>query len=402
MSAVANRLLRAFSLVVTDRRWAAPLSAMALGFGLFVGVAVGPDAAGTMAGTALLVELPAPAEEPSEVEAGGGEAPILAGPGPTGGGGGGAGPIAALPAPALVEAPPTEEAPPPKKEHPLGEEKAEEEPETEETLPLEGVVVHANPAAGSYAIAIEGGELISIHAAKLPAPGAELKLSAVRLENGTFEEAEKPKTTGRSAGASFRGVVTYVDSDPAAPAYTVSGRGSSILVRVKAEPGGAPPALPAINSYATVAVAIEKATAVSVLQPPPPPAAEPASPAPTCAPEPGQAPLESIESAADLWQETVETEAEPASYLDLAGMIAAICPATGQILLSADDTRTSGEDLLLTVGPKIKAAKLRVGESLLATATVEADGSLTLAGAASDEKVKGADDPKAAQGDLKR
>ena len=82
-------------------------------------------------------------------------------------------------------------------------------------------------------------------------------------------------------------------------------------------------------------------------------------------------------------------------------MIAAVCPATGQILLSADDTRASGEDLLLTVGPKIKASKLKVGESLLATATVEPDGSLTLAGAASDEKVKGADDPKTAQGDLK-
>ena len=104
MSAVANRILRSFSLVVTDRRWAAPLSAMALGFGLFVGVAIGPDAAGTMAGTPLVVELPAPAEEPSEVEVGGGEGPILAGPGPIGGGGG-AGPIAALPAPAPEEAP---------------------------------------------------------------------------------------------------------------------------------------------------------------------------------------------------------------------------------------------------------------------------------------------------------
>ena len=129
-------------------------------------------------------------------------------------------------------------------------------------------------------------------------------------------------------------------------------------------------------------------------------AAEPA--APTCAPEPGQAPLRSVKPAADLWQEKIETEATPATYLDLAGMVSAICPATGQVLLSADDTRTSGGDLLLTVGPKIVASKLKVGESLLATATVEANGSLTLAGVVSDQQVKGADDPKTAQGDLKQ
>ena len=37
-----------------------------------------------------------------------------------------------------------------------------------------------------------------------------------------------------------------------------------------------------------------------------------------------------------------------------------------------------------------------------ATATVEGTGSLTLAGVVSDQQVKGADDPKTAQGDLKQ
>ncbi len=109
-----------------------------------------------------------------------------------------------------------------------------------------------------------------------------------------------------------------------------------------------------------------------------------------------------LQPAADLWQERIETEETPATYLDLAGMISAICPATGRVLLSADDTRTSGGDLLLTVGPKITASKLKVGESLLATATVDANGSLTLTGVVSDRQTKGADDPKTAQGDLKR
>jgi hypothetical protein len=51
--------LRWASLIVTDRRWAAPLSALALGFGLFVGVAIGPSAAGSLAtGGAQIIEIP--------------------------------------------------------------------------------------------------------------------------------------------------------------------------------------------------------------------------------------------------------------------------------------------------------------------------------------------------------
>ncbi|MGE0067628.1 MAG: hypothetical protein AB7T48_09785, partial [Solirubrobacterales bacterium] len=43
-------LLQWAALPVTDRRWAAPMAAVALGFGLFVGVAIGPGASGTLAG----------------------------------------------------------------------------------------------------------------------------------------------------------------------------------------------------------------------------------------------------------------------------------------------------------------------------------------------------------------
>jgi hypothetical protein len=235
-------------------------------------------------------------------------------------------------------------------------------------------------------------------------PGAKLKLSVARLANGTFEEAERPKTVGKAGIATLRGVVTFVDPDPAAPAYTISGRGSSILVRVRPDQSGAAPSLPAINSYATVTASIARETASSPPPPAPPAATEAADAgpvAPTCAPEPGRPPLRSFRPAADLWQQKVEVEVEPATYLDLAGMVAALCPATGQVLLSADDTGVSAHDLVLTAGPKIEISKLRVGDSLLATATVEPDGSLTLVGLASDEQMKGADDAKSAQGDLR-
>jgi hypothetical protein len=52
-------VLRWASLIVTDRRWAAPLSALALGFGLFAGVAIGPSAPGTLAtGVQPIIEIP--------------------------------------------------------------------------------------------------------------------------------------------------------------------------------------------------------------------------------------------------------------------------------------------------------------------------------------------------------
>ncbi len=410
MTSISNRVLRAFSLVVTDRRWAGPLSAMALGFGLFIGVAIGPTAAGTLAGTPQIIEIPASDGGTSEDRSGGGggPAPTLAGGGEGAGSEGGA--LGALPAPSPAA---PEEAPAPEAEpQPAPPEEEEGEPESEEALPLEGTVVHTNPAAGSYTVAIKGGELVSVHAARLPVPGTKLKLSGRRLDNGTFAEAGKPKSAGTSSRASFRGVVTFVDPTPAAPAYTVSGRGSSILVGVRPDPSGSAPALPAINSYATVEVKIERQpteASVSAAVPVPETAApaatvDPAAapPPPACAPDPSQPALKAIQPAAILWQQKIEVEAEPATYVDLAGIVAAICPQTGQILLSADDTRASAQDLTLTVPARIKAAKLVLGDSFLATATVEPDGSLTLAGVASDEKVKGAEDPKTAQGDLKR
>ena len=45
-------------------------------------------------------------------------------------------------------------------------------------------------------------------------------------------------------------------------------------------------------------------------------------------------------------------------------------------------------------------ARLKVGESVSATADIGADGTLTLKGLAGDERTKGADDAEATQGDL--
>jgi hypothetical protein len=393
---VRDTVLRAVSLVVTDRRWAAPLSAMALGFGLFLGVAIGPGTAGTFAtgaGSIVAIAAPEEGEEPEALETAEPGAPAaepepqafasepeafeepLAEPEPF------------EPAPLAAPLPEEEEAPP-------AEPPVEEEGEGE-TQSLKGAVVHANSAAGSYTMVIAGGEPVSIHAAKLPLPGESLAVEASPLTNNTFAEEEREKS-GSAKQASMRGVVTYVDPDPADPAYTLSGRGSSILIHLPPSPA---PELPALGAYATVGVRIEKPApeeGAATLETDP---ADPAA-AEACAPESTLKPAAEPERI--LVQRTIKTEPEPATYFDLAGIVSAVCPATKQLLISADDLRAGEDDLLLTVPAQIKTDKLKVGESIVATATVEEDGTLTLSGLASDEGRKGAEATSLAQGDLKR
>ena len=43
---------------------------------------------------------------------------------------------------------------------------------------MKGTVVHVNPAAASYTMAIAGGELVSVHATKLPLAGEKLTVEA--------------------------------------------------------------------------------------------------------------------------------------------------------------------------------------------------------------------------------
>lgn len=392
LRAVRDAILRAVSLVVTDRRWAAPLSAMALGFGLFLGVAIGPGTAGTFATGAesiVAVATPKGEEEPEAAETSEGDAPAVK-PEPE--------PFTAEPEvsepaftePAFQPAPLSE--PPPEEEAPPPQPAAEDEPEEEvETQRLEGTVVHANPAAGSYTLAIIGGELVSVHAPKLPLPGEKLAVEALPLLNNTFAEEERERS-GSAPRAELRGVVTYVDPDPAAPAYALSGRGSSILVHLPSAPA---PELPVLGAFATVDVGIEKPA-------PPQPEAAPIEPAAAeaCVPDPSLKPAPAPQRI--IVQRTIEAEPEPATYFDLAGIVSAVCPATGQLLISADDLRVSGDDLILTVPGQFKTGKLKVGESIVATASVQENGTLTLAGIASDEETKGAEESASAQGDLKR
>jgi len=393
-----DRALRGAALVVTDRRWAAPLSAAALGLGIFAGVAIGPGAAGTLAGGAgQIIELPESGGEEGQSGGGGAGVASTESVAPLGGGEAG-GFEEAFPTSAPLAPEPLEPSPSPAPEpiakptRPASEEEGEAEDPEAQTLA--GTVVHTNPAAGSYTIAIKGGELVSIHAPKLPKPGTKVDGSFRRLANGTFAEAgdrkgKNAKTADATSSealatkATFRGVVTWTSPDvpvvdhlyggstPGTFAYTVSGRGSSLLVHVKPDPQGTAPDLPAIGSYATVTATF-------------------------ATPDDPQAPPALVETKREL------EPGPPSTYLDLAGIFKEVSSETNQLLLSADDTRESETDLTLTVPSSIDPTKLKPGDSYLATATVEPDGTLKLSGITSDEHTKGANDPASAQGDLKR
>lgn len=354
-----RRLLRWAALPVTDKRWAAPLAAIALGFGLFAGVAIGPGAAGTLATAPYqVIEMPSLTsndsggeEEEFEAESSGESAGL--GAEEAGGFEEESSFSSVIPEEEATFEPegdaPVEKAPAPQKEEKAGE------PEKQE---LAGTVVHVNPAAGSYTIAETGGLMSAVHAGKLPPAGAKVEVPIRALANGTLAEAGKRVRAKATKAAELAGIVTFVSADPLAPAYTVSNKGTSALVHVTPDPSGA---LPALGAYVTVKAGLE---------------------------------------AAKLTQRSLSGGGAPFTHVELAGIVASVDLEKAQLLISADDVRESGLDIALAVPPEIDVASLPAGESVLASADIAADGSLTLTGLARNERLKGAEDAKATQGDL--
>jgi hypothetical protein len=438
-----RRLLRWAALPITDRRWAAPLSAVALGFGLFVGVAIGPGATGTFAtGAAQIIEIPgfgASGDSGEEEES---EEPAIAeAPEPSGlGVEKEASPSGIVPIAPLAEEPleSTGEESPGKA--PAGE--GEKEPTEPDEQQLAGTVVHVNTAASSYTVVEPGGLMTAVHAGKLPAAGAQVEVPIETLANGTLGEVGKRVETGQRPQATLAGIVTAVDPTPSAPSYAVSNRGTSVLIHVHPDASGATPSLPAVGVYTTVVVEIEALPAAAsssrkrggaaasalaeppVTEPPPseappseeqPPAEAPPSvmappqpappsppavaPVPPCVPDPALVPLHA-EPQSVLWQRRASGAGAPFTHSDFAGVVMAVCPATSQLLISADDTRESGHELLFAVPASIDPSKFEPGQSVLLAADIASDGTLTLTGLASNQRLKGADDARAVQGDL--
>jgi hypothetical protein len=358
-----RRILRWAALPVTDRRWAAPLAAIAVGFGIFAGVAIGPNAAGSLATAPYQV-----IEVPTLAGSSGGEGEAeeeesFAGASEEAGG---FEEEEEEEASSFVPIVPVEEAPfEPAEEEPAGKgakpRQEEEESEQPEEQVLTGTVVHVNPAAASYTVAEAGGTMSAIHAGKLPMLGSGVEVPIRALANGTLAEAGKRAKAKAGKVAELAGIVSFVNADPLAPAYTVSNRGTSALVHVAPDPTGALPELPALGAYVTVKAAFEEA---------------------------------------HLTQIQLSSGGAPFTHVEIEGIVGAFDPAAATLLLSADDVRETGLDIAIVVPPEIDAASLVAGDSALIGADIGTDGSLTLTGLASDERLKGAEDAKATQGDL--
>jgi hypothetical protein len=403
---VSRRLLRWAALPVVDRRWAASLSAVALGFGLFIGVAIGPGAAGTFAtGAGRIIAIAGSGDGATDVETKTETRPRAASIARKHGRAEGfsdptaastSSPFVPPPVAEPEDAEPTEpaDASLPEDESRSGSEAPESEKEV-----LSGVVVHVNEVAGSYAVATADGGIRAVHAPTAPKPGTRVKVPVRQLQNGTVGQVGTRIRLGRQTRAAISGVVTYVDPTPAASAYTVSKRGVSVLVHVHPEPAGPTPALPALGALANVAVDIEKPETVASV-PAPIPAGEPVPP-PSCALDPNQPPPTPHKPMATLWQRSLDTEEVPLAYGDFAGIVTAICLESDELLVSADDVRESADDLLFDISSaEVDAARLRIGDSVLATGTIDAGGNLALTGLADDDRTRGADDFESLQGDL--
>lgn len=383
--------LRWAALPIIDRRWTAPLSAIALGFGLFVGVAIGP---GTSAGLgterAIVVELPPPDDtQTASVPPDGGGDPRQ-GSGSSGNEGSGAAdpPPASSPQstldtpsttpPPISSAPPIL-TPPPVTTTPSDETTTtEDEPVEETSTTLTGTVVHLNPAAASYAITTDDRRLLAVHTHKPPAVGREVEVEATELPNGTYFESGRRDEGGRRGRVAFDGTVSF--RDPVAGTYTVSGPGVSLLVR-----GGAQRTPPDVGDLVEVQARVADG-------------AEPLTPSTPgqqgCggAPKPPKPPETSLEQTG-----LKPSESERATATDIEAIVEGVCRSERRLIVSADDVRESGQDISIVVPKRLKLAGFEPGQVVKLSARIGEAKTFTLSTVAGDEGKHGAEDEKLVQ-----
>jgi hypothetical protein len=408
-------LLRWAALPVADRRWTAPLSATAVGMGLFIGVAMGPGIGQTVGAAGAVIQLPATTGTGPDQGNGHG-ATADAGPPPL------ASPVANTPAapppsssagipsttPAVAPPVPAP-APTTTPETPTTTTTPDDTSDTppppdQEPLTFKGTVMHVNDAAESFVLTTGKGQMNAIHAKKLPETGTKLEVPVRELANGTYAEDGKEKRSGSAKKVKFQGLVTY--SDTTSGVYTVSRKGASVLVHQDpaAQP---PPEAPAIGAQLTVSATIDNPPADDDTAPAPgDPVAPPTTTTPTttvAAPSPCGTPPEPPPAPETILTELSHTvDIEFLGYSEFEGIVQGVCADTGELILSADDLRESGADLTLPLGEDtgIDLAAIEPGDVVDASAVIEEETSaLSLTGISSDQRIKGADDPALAQGD---
>ena len=104
--------------------------------------------------------------------------------------------------------------------------------------------------------------------------------------------------------------------------------------------------------------------------------------------------------ATELTQTAVNVTAQSTSGV-LEAVVQTVCPGgSPRLVLSADDVREAGRDLIALDAPGIDVTKLTPGQAVQVAVDVAPDGKLTLRGITSDQGAAGADDPAQGQGTL--
>ena len=344
--------MRWAALPVIDRRWTAPLSAIALGFGLFVGVAIGPGTQGSLGTTRpVMVQVPDPDAQTTVA---------AASPSPGGGShlpgtgqGGHASPTRRSTRrrrrsppidsssfrrrsgphrrpPSFPTTPTTTIPPVDNTGGTTTTDQTQTGDETSTTTTFTGTVVHLNPKAGSYTLAADG-ELIAIHSGHLPDIGETLEVDTLTLANGTYGEDGDRERSGKRGRASLGGVVTF--RDPRTGIFTLSATGASVLVR-----GGAQRTPPPLGKRADVEVRFADHPEELPIAPGGSRGLREAAGAP--------------EGTADLPRagrdrpHGDEGQADDGSTADIEAIVEGVCRSNPRkLVVSADDLRESGQDI---------------------------------------------------------
>jgi hypothetical protein len=408
-SAARFASLRWAALPITDRRWTVPLSAAAVGMGLFIGVAIGPGTESTL-GTGppvVVVSAPEPLASPHVAAVPKHDAAVDH-PADVGG------PVASAaspsPSPPVTSAggaiPPSISTPPVNSTPPATttttQPAADQTDETTTTttteaepkpVKLHGTVVRLNRPAASYALAAPSGEIRAVHSRDLPTLGNTLELKARQLANGTYVEEGKRSRTGSRDSARVQGVVTFADR--ASGAYTVSSTGASLLIHPDADQGKD---LPRVGAQVVVSTAIGKpVTEGTEVDAPPPTEVGVPRRATGCGDAP-RAPRPPDEVLTEISRSVSEQFVETAS---VEGIVQRACPDSGRLVLSADDVRESGADLEIAVPEDagIDLSAWTPGDVVDASVAIgKSAGALSLSGIASDDGASGADDTSTHQG----
>jgi hypothetical protein len=368
--------LRWAALPIIDRRWTAPMSAIALGFGLFVGVAIGPGVQGSLGTTKpMVIQVPAPLETQTATAPGAGSGGDGGKP-PRGSPLGGNGSNPGTPPP-VFDAPTPTTTPPVTPTPSITTTYQQTTTTTTDssggaTTVFTGTVVHLNPEADSYTVAADG-RLIAIHSHSPPNLGKVVEVETSQLANGTYVEQGNRTENGSRGQASFGGTVSF--SDPVTGVYTVSAPGVSLLVR-----GGIQRNPPAVGTRVDVDARIAD-------NPEPLPVTTPGDNGcgrPPALPKPPRVALEQVGLQV--------ADGDRATTTDVEAIVEGVCGGSRELLVSADDVRESGHDVALSVPKEISIGALKPGQVLKLTAEISSGGILGLTAVAGDQGSNGADD----------